>query len=150
VGEVADLLRSELIDAKVVVRTNLEPALGRVRAPRVELQQVLMNLLMNAIQAMNGTPAGRRFIDVETQNRDKVVQLCIRDAGKGIAPDKLAVVFDPFYSTKKEGLGMGLSICRRLIENHGGQIGVRSHPEGGVTFWFMLPMVNPPLDLPPA
>jgi C4-dicarboxylate-specific signal transduction histidine kinase len=139
VGEVLELMNGELIGEKIEVRPVVAPTLPPVLAARVELQQVLMNLLVNAVHAMKETPFTQRFIDVVTRGGDGGVSVSIRDRGHGIQAARLASMFDPFTSTKPNGLGMGLSICRRIIENHGGRIVARNHEDGGATFSFSLP-----------
>jgi C4-dicarboxylate-specific signal transduction histidine kinase len=135
-----ELLRAEMIGEKIEMRALLAPALPQVQAARVELQQILVNLLINAIQAMKDTTAASRFIEIETHAVDRMVLVCIRDRGHGIPPGRLQSIFDPFYSTKSEGLGMGLSICRRIIESHGGYIEAGNLPDGGAKFSFSLPI----------
>lgn len=140
VHEVLVLLHGELIEAQIEVRLRLAPELRWVEAARVELQQVLVNLLINAVHAMQDTPPESRFLELETRAEAESVTVSIRDRGHGIPPERLPGVFDPFFSTKANGLGMGLSICRRIIENHGGRIEARNHDDGGVTFSISLPV----------
>lgn len=138
-AEVVDLLRSEFIESRIEARLTLAPELPAVDAVCVEIQQVLVNFLLNAIHAMDDTPRGERFIDLETRVAAGGVELCVRDRGHGIPVEKLATIFNPFVSTKAGGLGMGLSISRRIIENHGGRITARNHDAGGACFSFTLP-----------
>jgi PAS domain S-box-containing protein len=140
VREVLELMNGETIAERIEVRHTLAPVLPRVEAARVELQQVLVNLLINAIHAMKDTLPESRFIDIETRTEAENVVVSIRDRGHGIPPERLAGVFDPFFSTKANGLGMGLSICRRIIENHAGRIEARNEAEGGASFRFALPV----------
>ncbi|MDR3404999.1 MAG: ATP-binding protein [Chthoniobacter sp.] len=139
-SEVVELMRSEAIEARIEVRPTLAPAMPCVEAARVELQQVLVNLFVNAVQAMEATPPELRVIDVETSTRSGFAVVAVRDRGHGIPPERLPVIFNSFFSTKVSGLGMGLSICRRIIENHGGHIEARNHDDGGATFSFALPV----------
>jgi PAS domain S-box-containing protein len=138
VREVAALMHSEMLEARVELRLSLAPGLPGVEAARVELQQVLVNLLVNALQAMKDTVEGR-FIEVETRARMNAVVVIVRDRGQGISPERWPTVFEPFYSTKATGLGMGLSICRRIIESHDGRIEARNGERGGAIFTFILP-----------
>jgi PAS domain S-box-containing protein len=140
VEEVIELMGSEFIEHKIEVRTTLKAGSARVHAARVELQQVLLNLLVNAIHAMEQTPLAQRAIEVETQAGADVVSLSVRDHGHGIPPEQLATVFHPFFSTKATGLGIGLSICRRIIENHAGVIEARNGEDSGAHFSFSLPV----------
>jgi PAS domain S-box-containing protein len=146
VCEVAVFLNGEMLSQKIELRQTLAPALPRVQMAPVELQQVLVNLLLNAAQAMKDTPRDRRQIDIETRGGEGAVTVSIRDHGCGISLEQMSKVFEPFHTTKSAGLGMGLAICRRLIEAHGGRIEVGNHEAGGATFWFSLPaLVEPPL-----
>jgi len=140
VREVVELLHGELVSVKIGVRFSLAGELPSVVAARVELQQVLMNLLVNAMHAMKDTPGDRRSIEVETRATPGSIVLRVRDQGHGVQQDQLPVIFDPFFSTKVGGLGMGLSICRRIIENHGGKISAHNHFDGGASFEFTLPL----------
>jgi C4-dicarboxylate-specific signal transduction histidine kinase len=139
VREVLELMHGEFLEANVEVRPTYAPALPQTLVGRVELQQVIVNLLVNAIQAMADTPVGQRTIGIETHVEPGEVTVDIHDRGPGIPPERLATIFAPFVSTKKEGLGMGLSICRRIIENHRGRIEARAREDGGATFRFSLP-----------
>ena len=146
VCEVAVFLNGEMLSQKIELRQALAPALPRVQMAPVELQQVLVNLLLNAAQAMKDTPRERRQIDIETRGGDGAVTVSIRDHGCGIPVEQMSKIFEPFHTTKSAGLGMGLAICRRLIEAHGGRIEAGNHEAGGATFWFSLPaLVEPPL-----
>ncbi len=139
--EVAALLRSEFIDAGIEARFTLAPELPAVEAVRVEMQQVLLNLLLNAVHAMGNTPFGQRFIDLETRVVNEGIEVCVRDRGHGIPAERLASIFDPFVSTKADGLGMGLSICRRIVESHGGRIAARNCDDGGARFTATFPLL---------
>ncbi|MDB6153319.1 MAG: nodulation protein [Chthoniobacteraceae bacterium] len=142
VCEVLELLHMELLGEHVEVRTALASQLPRVAAARVELQQVLVNFLLNAEQAMKETPHAHRRIDIETESRSGNVRISVRDHGRGIPPERLAEVFAPFYTIKAHGLGMGLCICRRIVENHGGRIETFNHAEGGAIFSMLLPAME--------
>jgi C4-dicarboxylate-specific signal transduction histidine kinase len=139
VREVIDLMRSEMIEAKIGTQLVLTPGLPCVEAARVELQQVLVNFLLNAVHAMKDTPTELRFITVETRLEGEAAIVVVRDHGHGIPPERLPAIFEPFFSTKPCGLGMGLSICRRIIENHAGRIEARNRQEGGAAFSISLP-----------
>ena len=142
VREVLDLIKAELIAERIEVRLTLAPDLPLVHAARVELQQVLVNFVMNAVHAMAETPPSERFLEIGTEVTPTAVALSVRDHGHGIPPDSVSSIFDPFFSTKPAGLGMGLSICRRIIGNHAGHISARSNEEGGATFSFALPKLS--------
>jgi PAS domain S-box-containing protein len=144
VREVLELMHGELLGERVEVHTALARSPLPVETARVELQQVLVNLLVNAVHAMKDTPVGERLIEVETVESEDSVTVGIRDRGHGIPTARLPFVFEPFFSTKTDGLGMGLSICRRIIENHHGKIGAFNHAEGGAVFRITLPRAKTP------
>jgi C4-dicarboxylate-specific signal transduction histidine kinase len=132
-------MHAELIVEKIELRPALANVLPRVHGARVELQQVLVNLLVNAVHAMQSTPPELRIIELATNTDADEVVVTLRDRGHGILADRLFSIFDPFYSSRPDGLGMGLSICRRIIENHGGRITASNHTDGGALFRFSLP-----------
>jgi len=139
VSEVLGLLRTDLHHRGVVVSTRLcEPA-PLVLGDHVQLQQVLLNLVMNACDAMSDTPPGERLLVVSTTlGEDACIE--VRDRGCGITPDALASVFQPFVTTKHDGLGLGLAICRSIVLAHGGHISAANNPERGATFVVSLPL----------
>ena len=109
---------------------------------RTQLQQVILNLILNAVQAMGESGLAVRELQIGTEpNRPDSVLVSVRDSGPGIRPESLDRLFDPFYTTKPGGMGMGLSICRSIIEGHGGQIWATSNGEQGAAFNFTLPTV---------
>jgi two-component system sensor kinase FixL len=112
----------------------------RVAGDRVHLQQVLLNLLLNGVHATSGQPPDRRKVVVRTAAPDGVVEVAISDRGHGIAPDQLRTIFQPFVTTKSDGLGVGLSISRTIVEAHGGRIAAENNPDGGATVRFSLPV----------
>lgn len=140
VQETLDLLQREIDRLPLELRVDLAPGLPEVVGDRVELQQVLINLVMNALQAM-GAAGGAARLEVRTLQSDGKVRLSVRDSGPGIADADCARLFEPFFSTKSDGMGLGLSICRSIITKHGGQIGARSTPPGS-TFSVELPAIQ--------
>jgi C4-dicarboxylate-specific signal transduction histidine kinase len=137
IEDVARLVNNGLSLNNVTLRLDLKPDLAKVRGDRVRLQQVLMNLMTNAIDAMKQTPS--RILEVRsTAPTSDTVAVSIIDSGIGIAEASLDSVFKPFYTTKKDGLGMGLTICQSIIEEHGGRIWEGNNPGGGATFSFAL------------
>lgn len=108
----------------------------------VQLQQVLVNLLMNAMQAIDASDNARREIHVATVRSENEVEISIRDTGPGIASSDIERIFEPFFSTKKSGMGLGLAICRTIVETHGGSISASQAQGGGAMFTIILPTVN--------
>jgi len=141
VREVLKLIHSDLVNQGVTTRTELAPALPTVNGDRVQLQQVLLNLLMNACDAMNQNGPANRQIVVRTELSDGVgVCFSVSDCGMGVDPGKLEQVFEPFFSTKAQGLGLGLSVCHTIISAHAGKLWAVNNPDGGATFCFTLPV----------
>lgn len=137
--EVLALLDHELrlggIEPKLDLREDVPPAL----VDRIEIQQVLVNLVRNAIEAMVGSSATVRRLTIRTNAERGHVRVSVTDTGGGVDPAILARLFHPFQSTKPAGLGLGLSICRSLVEANGGRIGAGPHPTGGAMFFFEVP-----------
>jgi signal transduction histidine kinase len=106
----------------------------------VQLQQVLLNLVMNGCDAMAGGARDNRRLTIRTRRaEDGSVHISVTDCGEGIAPEKLEQVFDPFYTTKSHGMGLGLAVCRTIITAHGGKLWATNNPKRGATFHFTLP-----------
>lgn len=145
IEEAVALVEHELERAKVDVLVEVQGGLPRIRGDRIQFQQVLVNLMVNAGQAMADHP-GRRAIFVEASRLGKdEVAIAIRDTGPGIPEDHLQRLFDPFFTTKQNGMGMGLAICRTTVEAHGGRLTVESTPGDGATFQLVLPTSQPGL-----
>ena len=142
VYKVAELLSGELQAQHIELRLDLADGTPSVHADEVQLQQVLINLLLNAMKAMKASPAGQRSLAVRSRVSDGVVKVSVIDRGPGVAPDLLSRLFDPFVTTRSDGLGMGLAICRRIVEAHGGRISATSNPDGGATLSFTLPVTR--------
>ena len=140
IGEVVQLLHSDEILHNIHVELDCQDGLPNVRGDRVQLQQVILNLLMNAFDAMKQTPSQDREVMVRAHvNGDGVVEISVRDHGIGFPTDKLAKIFDPFYTTKHDGLGMGLAISRSIVEAHGGRLWAKNNTDRGSTFYFTIP-----------
>jgi PAS domain S-box-containing protein len=139
IKEVIVTARTTVANNRVSVRTRLmqlPPVLG----DRVQLQQVVMNLVLNAVEAMSSVEEGARELSIETeQSKTGGVLVAIRDSGPGIDPEHLERVFEPFYTTKTSGMGMGLSICRSIIAAHGGRLWAEANQPRGTVFQFTLP-----------
>jgi signal transduction histidine kinase len=140
VAEVVALVRGEMILQNVSLSLDLSPHLRRVHGDRIQLQQVLLNLMMNALDAMKDMSGGHRGVVVRTKTTNaRTVQVSVKDFGAGVSPEKLEQIFEPFVTTKPHGMGLGLSICRSIIQAHGGRIGTTNNEDRGATFWFTLP-----------
>jgi signal transduction histidine kinase len=139
IDEVIVLGRSAFISNRVRVQTRLSDGLFPVYGDRVQLQQVVMNLLLNALEAMGSVEAAPRELLISTRQDHTGVLVAVHDSGPGIDPSHLERVFDAFYTTKPSGTGMGLSICRFIIEAHGGWLWAEPNERRGTIFQFTLP-----------
>jgi two-component system sensor kinase FixL len=143
IGEVLDLLGHDIREAGVRVRVDLPRHPPLCRVDTIQIQQVLFNLIRNAVDALLETGGDRRIeIGTDRQKQSNRYAIRIRDSGNGIAPEDLERLFDPFFTTKTRGLGQGLSICRSLLKRHGSDLEVHNHPQGGAEFQFTLPVDN--------
>jgi signal transduction histidine kinase len=138
--ETIDLVAPEA--ASKSVRVDLEVGSGAavVTGDRVHLQQVLLNLVLNGMDAMTGTPSDRRRLTVRTATANGYVDMSVKDTGRGIPSDSVSRIFEPFFTTKTDGMGMGLSIARSIIEAHEGRIVAENNVDGGATVRFSLPV----------
>jgi len=138
--EVVALTRAEAANNGVLVRTQLAEGVPPVQGDRVQLQQVMLNLIVNGIQSMSGVEDGNRELHISTVSIEpEGVCVAVRDTGHGLRPESLPRLFEPFYTTKPEGMGMGLSICRSIIEAHGGRLwAIPCEPQGAL-FQFTIP-----------
>jgi two-component system sensor kinase FixL len=142
IEDVILLLHSDAIFQNIRIRFESEMRFSPIRGDRVHLQQVVLNLLLNAFDAMKDSPANEREVDVRIMAEDeRRLKACIRDCGRGVPDEILERVFEPFYTTKHDGVGMGLAISRSIIEVHGGKLWAESNdPKPGTTFYFTLPL----------
>jgi signal transduction histidine kinase len=114
--------------------------LAPVQGDRVQLQQVLVNLILNAVEAMSSVEDGTRELLIRTeQSQTGGILVAVHDSGLGVDPVNLERVFEPFYTTKTSGIGMGLSICQTIIHGHGGRLWMRANEPRGAVFQFILP-----------
>jgi len=144
VRETLDLLRAELMMRHVTPLAALADGLPPVAGNRVQLQQLLLNLILNAADAMASIPLDSRTVMVRTSFEGGSVKTCVTDRGKGIAPQDLPRIFDPFWTTKEHGLGVGLAICNAIATTHKGVLTASNQPAGGAVLCFTLPLaVNP-------
>jgi PAS domain S-box-containing protein len=141
VREVIALVQRELISHRVSLRTELAPALPMILADRVQLQQVIINLVMNGIEAMQSvTDRPRELVIRSRQDEAQQVLVSVTDCGVGISAENADRLFNPFFTTKSSGMGMGLSICRSIMEAHGGRLWATAGVPHGATFQFTLPV----------
>src|SRR5882762_2792354 len=139
IREVLTLCQSEARKHEVGLRARLPGDLPPVRGDRVLIQQVVLNLVVNGIEAMRDTQDRLREVVIQAQGEAQQVRVMVRDSGIGLDPQTVARVFDALYTTKPGGLGMGLSISRTIVENHGGRLSVVAQEGPGATFEFTLP-----------
>jgi C4-dicarboxylate-specific signal transduction histidine kinase len=142
INEVIVLGRSPIIKNRVWVQTRLSEGLFPVNGDRVQLQQVVLNLLLNAVEAMGSVEAAPRELLISTKQDHTGVLVAVRDSGPGIHPEHLERVFNSFYTTKPSGTGMGLSICRSIVDAHGGRLWAEANEPRGAIFQFTLPAVQ--------
>jgi len=134
------LTRGEAVKNGVSVQTQLASGLPSIQGDRVQLQQVLLNLIMNAIEAMSGMSEGTRELRISTGEPESGgVVVAVRDSGPGLAPEAFGRLFEAFHTTKSSGMGIGLSICRSIIEAHGGRVWASVNEPRGAVFQFTLP-----------
>jgi hypothetical protein len=140
INEVIELAGSAITRNGVSVQTHLADGLFPVQGDRVQVQQVVLNLILNAVEAMGSVDAGARKLLISTeQNQANDILVAVRDSGPGIDPESLERVFEAFYTTKSSGMGMGLSICRSIIDAHGGRLWAEVNEPGGAKFRFTIP-----------
>ena len=138
INEVIVLARSVIIQHGVSVQTRLADGLSPVQGDRVQVQQVVLNLVLNALEAI-GSVDGARELLVRTEQDQTGVLVSVRDSGPGISPTHLERVFEAFFTTKSRGTGMGLPICRSIIDAHGGRLWAEANEPRGAVFQFTLP-----------
>jgi C4-dicarboxylate-specific signal transduction histidine kinase len=143
IREVIVLTRGEALKNGVSVEMQLVEGLPLIQGDRVQLQQVVLNLILNAVEAMSSVEAARRALSISTGRRgaDEIL-VAVRDSGPGIDPEHLDRVFDSFYTTKLSGMGLGLSICRSIVDAHGGRLWADANEPRGAVFQFTLPAGN--------
>ena len=144
IREVIALTRSEIAHSRVTLSTHLAKV-APIRGDRVQLQQVILNLILNAIEAMGGSEPRDLLIEA-LENDGRNILVSVSDSGPGLDPGAVDRVFEPFYSTKRGGMGIGLSICRTIIEAHEGKIWAGPNAARGSTFQFTLPVANTPVE----
>ena len=144
IREVVGLTRGEVVKNNISVQTQLAEGLPRIHGDKVQLQQVILNLIINAVEAMSSVPEGSRELLIGTRKDVGGVVVVVQDSGPGLSPESLDRLFDAFYTTKAGGMGMGLSICRSIVEAHGGQIWASRDVGPGATLQLSLPLAGAP------
>jgi C4-dicarboxylate-specific signal transduction histidine kinase len=139
IREVVELTRPEAVKNDVLVQMELADGLPHVKGDKVELQQVVLNLIMNAVEAMSTVAKGARELVISTTRADADVMVTVWDSGLGLPESDVERIFQPFHTTKQGGLGMGLSISRSIIEAHGGRLWASANAPRGAIFQFTLP-----------
>jgi signal transduction histidine kinase len=140
IEDVLALVQDEVKRRSVSIQTQFAGDLSPVSGDRVQLQQVVLNLIMNAIEAMSSVTEQARKLAITTRNIDAdQVQVTVEDSGAGLDPNAMDKIFDPFYTTKPSGMGMGLSICRSILQAHGGRLWAEAKDGPGTVFSFTLP-----------
>jgi C4-dicarboxylate-specific signal transduction histidine kinase len=140
IRKVSELAHGEAVKNCVSVQMGLADDLPLIEGDRVQLQQVIMNLIVNAIQAMRGFDSDRRELHIRTDTIGaEGVRVVVQDNGPGLTPESLPRLFEPFYTTKADGMGMGLAICRSIIEAHGGRLWAAAREPHGALFQFTIP-----------
>ena len=138
--EVIELTRGEALKNGVSVESQLAKGLPIIACDRVQLQQVVLNLILNALQAMGAVSEGARQVIITTRQIElNDLYVGVQDTGPGLSPETLSRVFEPFYTTKPNGMGMGLTICRSIVEAHGGRLWVSACQPRGALFQFAIP-----------
>jgi C4-dicarboxylate-specific signal transduction histidine kinase len=141
IQEAVALVHHDMLTRIVSVRLDLSSALPSVLGDRIQVQQVLLNLILNAFDAMSEVEEHARELFIRTNRQNKEVMVVVRDTGAGLDPGKLDQIFAPFETTKPHGMGMGLTISRSIVEAHGGRLWAMLNDDRGATFTFTIPMV---------
>jgi C4-dicarboxylate-specific signal transduction histidine kinase len=142
VRQVLPLADGQLAPSEVTLKTTFAEPSPVVLADSIQLQQVVLNLIVNAVEAMVHVPFGSRTLHVTTGTEDGQAFITVEDSGPGIDEQTLKSIFDPFFTTKPEGMGMGLSICKSIVEAHGGGISARAPADGGASFRVAVPLIE--------
>jgi PAS domain S-box-containing protein len=148
IPDVIRLLHSDMLIRKIQIVLELDPELRPTSGDGVQLQQVILNLVLNAFDAMKDAPEDKRTVIVRTRQLDAAsIRVEVSDGGTGISPDRLVNLFEPFRSSKREGLGLGLSISHSIVDAHRGRLWAENNPDCGATFYFTLPVHETELNL---
>jgi signal transduction histidine kinase len=142
VRETVEFLSALAIARKVELVSVIPPDALPILGDRIQLQQVILNLVVNGIDAVRDTPSENRIISIRTSRVEKFAELSVSDLGTGIPEDEIKKIFEPFFTSKAQGMGMGLSIARSIIEAHHGLISAKNRDHGGASFQIRLPLVR--------
>jgi C4-dicarboxylate-specific signal transduction histidine kinase len=146
IRDILDVMRNELSWHDVILQIDLCKQLGCIRGSRIQLQQVLVNLIKNAIESMIDSVVRPLLVRVSTAIQGELAVVAIEDSGSGFDAAAAAHMFEPFFTTKREGTGVGLSICRSIVEAHGGVLSATRKDAPGSVFQFTVPLIHPPMS----
>jgi signal transduction histidine kinase len=138
IQDLVRVLRDEAIRREITIRVDLAGNLQRIEMDQIQIQQVLRNLVMNAMEAMIQAAPPREIMIRSEKDADGRIRVAVEDRGPGVAAEIAPRIFEPFFSTKPEGTGMGLAICRSIIEAHDGRLWAENSPHGGAVFQFTV------------
>ena len=147
IRDVLDLMRHELSWYDVILQIDLCKQLGCIRGNRIQLQQVLVNLIKNAIESMIDSVVRPLLVRVSTAIQGELAVVAVEDSGSGFDAAAAEHMFEPFFTTKREGTGVGLSICRSIVEAHGGVLCATRKESPGSVFQFTVPLIHPPISI---
>jgi C4-dicarboxylate-specific signal transduction histidine kinase len=139
VRDTLEMTRTTLLTRRVTAAEHLAPNLPQIAGDRVQLQQMLLNLIVNAADAMDAVPQAERRVTISTESHGDAVRLCVADRGPGIPAQAMSTLFEPFWTTKAGGMGIGLAVCRAIALAHHGSLEGTNAPEGGAIFCAVLP-----------
>jgi len=143
IEDVINLFKSEAILREISIETALDRKLPSALGNEIHLQQTILNLILNASESLiEVSDSPKRIIISTMRENESYLKIGVRDFGKGIDPEDHAIIFKPYFTTKREGMGMGLSICRSIVEVHGGKIWAENNPDQGASFYFTLPITD--------
>ena len=142
VEDAVAMSQSKIAHSQIAVTSDIAPNLPMVDVDAIQIQQVLFNLLGNAFEAVADLPAEERRVAVKARHCKNAVEVAVSDCGPGIPNDKLPQIFEPFFTTKSDGMGMGLAICRTIVQAHGGRIWAEANGDRGACFHFTLPTAD--------
>jgi C4-dicarboxylate-specific signal transduction histidine kinase len=147
IRDILDLMRNELSRYDVILQINLCKQLGCIRGNRIQLQQVLVNLIKNAIESMIDSVVRPLLVRVSTAIQGELAVVAVEDSGSGFDAAAAEHMFEPFFTTKRKGTGVGLSICRSIVEAHGGVLSATRKESPGSVFQFTVPLIHPPISI---